>query len=160
LSDKARTALDIDALLSSIENQTASEPNVESIDKLLGSLQSLTQAIKPVPAQPAEPQKFEDVVDHVAQAIRTKVDETEIKYQEATNVADALTALATAARNGQRQPMMVAGRAVATHIAAIEKELRVRTFESRSVFFSLTDTVLIRPSLNELATRTRPCKTS
>ena len=103
MSDKAKTALDIDSLLSSIENQSTSEPSVESMDKLLGSLQSLQDAIKPKPQPVAEPHKFEDVVDKVAQDIRDKVEETEIKYQEATNVADALTALATAARKGQRQ---------------------------------------------------------
>lgn len=103
MSDKAKTALDIDALLSSIENQSTSEPSVESMDKLLGSLLSLQEAIKPKPQPVAEPHKFEDVVDKVAQDIRDKVEETEIKYQEATNVADALTALATAARKGQRQ---------------------------------------------------------
>lgn len=73
------------------------------MDKLLGSLLSLQEAIKPKPQPVAEPHKFEDVVDKVAQDIRDKVEETEIKYQEATNVADALTALATAARKGQRQ---------------------------------------------------------
>jgi len=114
---KPNQSLQVNNLLNQIEKKQIQEIKQDSVPQLIDSIKKSV-----IPKQ--EPKTFEDVVDKVAQDIRDKVATTELKYAEAGNVADALTQLATAARKGQRQQMLVAGRSVATHVATIEAELR------------------------------------
>jgi len=124
LTDRSRAALSLDDLLKQIENTEVEDNkvNTESLDSLMASLNDLNQP-EWVKAAQAKQGTFEDVVAQVAQEVKRSVE----KYKgtaETKAIADALQELASAARAGKRQQMLMAGRAVAAHIIQFIKQLQ------------------------------------
>lgn len=120
-SDRSRAALNMDRLLAQIENTpTDSKYSTnESLDSIVSSLSDLTFDTNP---EPASEGVFERAIEEVAQNVKKAVNEHH-GILEARNIAETLAILAQAARKGERQKMIMAGRTLSTQIQEFIKVL-------------------------------------
>jgi hypothetical protein len=133
---ESTTPMDPRRLANDIKNVHVTSTSVgpEKVSNLVSKLDSMAkprpkpQLPPPIEKEPEFPRlrasrvKFEDMVDHVATQIARKGKETQLK--EATTVSSHLGELASAARVGSRQNVLLQGKNVSNSIKEFCQQLR------------------------------------
>lgn len=124
LTHSAKAALDLTHLLRDIESGTFSPEEAEAMSEKVSELRG-TAAPTDAPLKSlAEATTFEDIAAAVAYNIKKQCDENSANISKTgSSVATELAALATAARKGDRQQMLLSAKAASAHIAALSKEI-------------------------------------
>jgi len=127
LTDAARSAFDLNNLLRDIEfGQFDSMEDAQMMSEHVSALRGGNDEFLSLdpPMSLAEATSFEDITAAVAFNIKRQCDEqAENISKTGANVAQELANLSRAARNGNRQQMLLSAKAASAHIGAFSKEI-------------------------------------
>jgi len=128
LSDASQSALDLGDLLGSLSGGW-SDPSAEQSNQIRQKMDAVrpASAASPFAHAPAvsldRARSFEDIAQAVAYKIHKQSEDMQNPSKTGQNVALELAQLASAARGGEKQKMLLSAKAAAAHIQAFAKEL-------------------------------------
>lgn len=127
LNDAAQSALDLSDLLAGLDGGWASPDASEQISSKMDAIRGGNTPAAPFSHAPAvsleNAKSFEDITTAVAWKIHQQSKEVAIPSKTAENVALELSHLATAARSGKKQDLLLSAKAASGQIQVYAKEL-------------------------------------
>eukprot|EP01130_Rhizamoeba_saxonica_P010949 TRINITY_DN4525_c0_g1_i1.p1 TRINITY_DN4525_c0_g1~~TRINITY_DN4525_c0_g1_i1.p1 ORF type:complete len:2789 (-),score=1037.32 TRINITY_DN4525_c0_g1_i1:18-8384(-) len=135
LTGAAQAALNLDDLLSNLENSASTPRDIGEVGDMGSLYSALSNLANPKPSTPRKvaepvhveenPETFEDMIDKVAHDIEVQMEAIDSEIQEGSDIAIELRKLAKFARDGERQSMIISGRTCAAQLMAFTKRIRI-----------------------------------